>query len=249
MWTAAGSFLEKREWREFAAMHYGIAPRRLEVMDPQQRLLIEATRWALQDAGYDRRAFDRSKTGVFVGVSISEFHNIAAARMRAMQVAGGDFGAAAGSQELRDAIMKMVGNVPPVRAFTLSGSITALDAACISQTFDFGGPAFTLDAACASASIAVNDAVMQLRAGAIDSAIAGGCYVNLSPDNLVCFTKIGAISKKGVCRPFDASADRIRPERRPWGTLYLKRLDDALRDNDRIHAVHPWLRLQQRRPR
>src|SRR5207253_965961 len=119
----------------------------------------------------------------------------------------GEFGSAAGSQELRDALMQMTENLVPTRAFSLSGSLTALAAAAVSQTFDLGGPSYTIDAACASASVAINDAVIQLRAGLIDSALAGGCYLNLTPDNLVAFTRIGAISPSGACRPFDSRAD------------------------------------------
>ena len=233
-WTASGSFIDG--YRDFAALHYGIAPRRLEVMDPQQRLLIEATRWALMDAGYDNRSFDRSRTGVYVGISTSEFQKLTEARLVAMQMAGGDFGAAAGDDELRRALLALVERTAPIRAFTLSGSLTALDAAAVSQTFDFGGPAYTIDSACASSSVAIHDAVTQLRAGAIDSAIAGGAYINLSPVNLVAFTKIGAISPNGVCRPFDHRSDGF-VQSDGVGVVFLKRLEDAVAAGDRIHAV------------
>jgi 8-amino-7-oxononanoate synthase len=233
-WTAKGSFID--DVKSFAALHYGIAPRRLDVMDPQQRLLIEATRVALQDAGYEVKAFDRSRSGVFFGVSVSEFKNIAEARIMAMMLAAGEFGAAAGSKALRDALMSMVDGIVPTRAFSLAGSLTALNAAAVSQTFDLGGPSFTVDAACASASVAINDAILNLRARLIDSAIAGGCYLNLTPDNLVAFTRIGAISPSGACRPFDARADGF-VQSDGVGVLFLKRLEDALADGDRIHAI------------
>lgn len=233
-WVASGSFIE--EFQEFAALHYGIAPRRLEVMDPQQRLLIESTRWAIQDAGYERRGFDRKRTGVFFGVSVSEFKNIAQSRVHAMQLAGGDFGAPAGSEALRRAVLEMAGRVTPMRAFHLSGSLTALAAASVAQTFDLGGPAYIIDSACASASVAVHDAMLNLRAGILDYAVAGGVYLNLSPDNLVAFTKIGAISPDGVCRPFDHRSNGF-VQSDGVGVLMLRRLDDAIRDGDRIHAV------------
>ena len=233
-WTAKGSFIE--EFQEFAALHYGIAPRRLEVMDPQQRLLIEATRWAIQDAGYERKGFDRRRTGVFFGVSVSEFKNIAQSRIHAMRLAGGDFGYPVGEQALWDALMKMSSRVTPMRAFTLSGSLMALAAAAVAQTFDLGGPAYIIDSACASASVAVNDAILHLRAGALDFAVAGGVYINLAPDNLVAFTKIGAISPSGVCRPFDHRSDGF-VQSDGVGVVMLRRLDDAIRDGDRIHAV------------
>lgn len=233
-WVDAGSFLE--DYRSFAAMHYGVAPRRLEVMDPQQRLLIEMTRSAIQDAGYETKDFPRKNTGVFVGVSISEFQSIIQSRMAAMRMISGEFGGAAQSQELIDAILDLSSNVAPIRAFTLSGNLTALAAAAVAQVHDLGGPAYTLDSACASASIAMHDAVTQLRAGQIDAAVAGGAYINLAPDNLVAFTKIGAISPTGACRPFEARSDGF-VQSDAVGLVFLKRLDDAMRDGDRIHAV------------
>ncbi|MGF1511223.1 MAG: aminotransferase class I/II-fold pyridoxal phosphate-dependent enzyme [Myxococcota bacterium] len=232
-WAPKGSFLDG--YRSFAAMHYGIAPRRLDVMDPQQRLLIEATRWAIQDAGYETRGFDRRRTGVFVGVSVSEFKNIAQARIHALQMVAGDYGGAA-DESLRDLFMGLTSNVAPMRAFTLSGSLTALNAAAVAQVFDLGGPAYTIDSACASASVAIHNAVALLRAGALDQAVAGGVYLNLTPDNLVAFTKIGAISPSGFCRPFDARADGF-VQSDGVGVVFLKRLTDALADGDRIHAI------------
>lgn len=233
-WVDAGSFLE--DYREFAAMHYGVAPRRLEVMDPQQRLLIEMTRSAIQDAGFEQKGFNRRNTGVFVGVSISEFQSIIQARMDAMRMISGEFGGAAENQELIDAILDLSSNIAPIRAFTLSGNLTALAAAAVAQVHDLGGPAYTLDSACASASLAVHDAVTQLRTRQIDAAVAGGAYVNLAPDNLVAFTKIGAISRTGACRPFEARADGF-VQSDAVGLVFLKRLEDALADGDRIHAT------------
>src|SRR4029077_15215708 len=69
-----------------------------------------------------------------------------------------------------------------------------------------------------------------------DAAVAGGVYLNLTPDNLVGFSRISAISKTDACRPFDAAADGFVLGE-GVGVVYLKRLEDALRDGDRIYAV------------
>ncbi len=233
-WTNKGSFIQG--YQDFAPMHFGIAPRRLEVMDPQQRLLIETTRVAIQDAGYEQTDFPRDRTGVYVGLSIAEFQQLTNARLFAMRVAAGDFGGVPGTEALRQALIDLTANVVPIRAFTLSGSLTALASASIAQTFDLGGPAYTMDSACASASVAVHDAVTNLRTGAIDAAVAGGAYLNLAPDNLVAFTKIGAISARGVCRPFDHRSDGFL-QSDGVAMLFLKRLDDALLSGDRIYAT------------
>lgn len=147
-WTAKGGFID--DIRSFPALHYGIPPRRLEVMDPQHRLLVEATRVAIQDGGYELRAFDRARTGVFTGVSVSEYKNLMISRISAMMMASGSFGPAAGSPELRAAIMELSRNLVPTRAFSIPGVLTNMAAASISQTFNFGGPSYALDAACAA---------------------------------------------------------------------------------------------------
>ncbi|MCC7386076.1 MAG: SDR family NAD(P)-dependent oxidoreductase, partial [Deltaproteobacteria bacterium] len=233
-WAARGAFID--DVRSFAALHYGIPPRRLEVMDPQHRLLIEATRVAIQDAGYELRSFDRSRTGVFTGLTVAEFKNLALARIGAMQLASGEFGPAAGSKELRAILMEMARNVVPLRAFSIPGSLTNMAAASIAQTFDFGGPAYSIDAACAAGAVSIYDAIIHLRAGLLDTAFAGGVYLNLTPDNLIGFARVGAISPSGACRPFDHRADGF-VQGDGVGVLMLKRLEDALEGGDRIYGV------------
>ena len=53
---------------KFDAGFFGITPREAEVLDPQQRLFLEAAWEALEDAGYDPRAF-AGPIGVFAGAS------------------------------------------------------------------------------------------------------------------------------------------------------------------------------------
>lgn len=49
-------------------------------MDPQRWLLIDLGREALQDAGWERRPFDRTRTGVFVGMTQSDYHDLLTTR-------------------------------------------------------------------------------------------------------------------------------------------------------------------------
>ncbi|MCK6592566.1 MAG: type I polyketide synthase, partial [Polyangiaceae bacterium] len=74
------------------------------------------------------------------------------------------------------------------------------------------------------------------RAGECSLAIAGGATLVLSPAMFVEFSRLRGLSPDGRCKPFDASADGVG-----WGegaaVLVLKRLSDALRDGDPIHAV------------
>ncbi len=228
-----GAFIDGVE--EFAALHYGLAPRRVQVMDPQQRLVIEATRQALQDAGYDTRSYDKSRTGVFVGASVSEYKDLLTSRHRAQQTINGEFGDALTPFE-GEALKAGVADVAPARAFTIAGSLLNMIAASVAQTFDLNGPALSIDAACSSALVAIHEAVINLRARQCNVALAGGVYLNLNPDNLIGFSRIGAISPSGVCRPFDERADGFVMGE-GVGMVVLKRLEDAQRDGDRIYAV------------
>ena len=228
-----GAFIDGVD--EFAALHYGLAPRRVQVMDPQHRLVIETTRQALQDAGYETRPFDRSRTGVFIGASVSEYKDLMTARHRAQQSINGEFGDTLSGAEA-EALKASVADVAPARAFTIAGSLLNMMACSVAQTFDLNGPALSIDAACSSALVAIHEAIINLRARQVNLAIAGGVYLNLNPDNLIGFSRIGAISPSGVCRPFDARADGFVMGE-GVGLVILKRLDDAVRDGDRIYAV------------
>ena len=231
-----GAYLGDEEIREFGALHFGIAPRRIQVTDPQHRLLLDTVRCALQDAGYEQRDYPRSRTGVFIGASVSEHKELLLGRLRAMQLFDGAFGRKLEAAQARELLEQLVEDVVPIRAFSIAGNLLNMAAATVAQQFDLGGPAIAIDAACSSALVAAHQALVNLRAGEIDLAIAGGVYLNLLPDNLVGFSRIGAISKTGECRPFDANANGFVMGE-GVGAVVLKRRADAERDGDRIYAL------------
>jgi 8-amino-7-oxononanoate synthase len=132
--------------------------------------------------------------------------------------------------------LTLVENVASTRAFSIPGNLLNMAAATVAQVYDFGGPAFSIDAACSSALVALHNAVTFLRTGQLDLAFAGGVYLNLLPDNLVGFSRIGAVSRSGTCKPFDAEADGFLMGE-GVGVVLLKRRDDAERDGDRIYAL------------
>ncbi|NEE27132.1 polyketide synthase, partial [Streptomyces sp. SID7982] len=75
-----------------------------------------------------------------------------------------------------------------------------------------------------------------LHNGETDLALAGGTLLHMAPQYTVAETKGGFLSPEGRSRTFDAAADGyVRAE--GVGLVALKRLEDAVRDGDRIHAV------------
>jgi acyl transferase domain-containing protein/3-hydroxymyristoyl/3-hydroxydecanoyl-(acyl carrier protein) dehydratase len=114
--------------------------------------------------------------------------------------------------------------------------VTAMPATLLSSAFGFSAGAYTLDAACASSLFAVKLACDWLRSGRADAMLAGGVS---RPDALytqVGFSQLQALSPSGRCAPFDRSADGLVVGEGA-GILVLKRLEDALRDSDRIWGV------------
>ncbi|KOX24005.1 hypothetical protein ADK67_19355 [Saccharothrix sp. NRRL B-16348] len=106
----------------------------------------------------------------------------------------------------------------------------------ISYILDVNGPSLAVDGACASSLVAVHLACRSLHSGESDLALAGGATVQLEWAGLIGFARAGALSSRGRCAAFDASADGfVRGE--GCGMVALKRLADARRDGDRVLAV------------
>ena len=84
--------------------------------------------------------------------------------------------------------------------------------------------------------MAVHLAAQSLQRGESQLALAGGVNLILTPDLSASFAQAGMLSPSGHCRTFDDAADGyVRGE--GCGIVALKRLDDAVRDGDRILAV------------
>lgn len=106
----------------------------------------------------------------------------------------------------------------------------------LAHTLGLGGPALAVDTACSSSLVTVHLARQALRAGECDVAVAGGVNLVLSPLATQLAARTGALSPDGLCRPFDARANGFTRSE-GCGIVVLKRLSDALRDGDRVHAV------------
>ncbi|TWP52257.1 SDR family NAD(P)-dependent oxidoreductase [Lentzea tibetensis] len=117
-----------------------------------------------------------------------------------------------------------------------TGAAYAVIANRVSHHFDFRGPSVVNDTACASSLVSVQQAVQALAAGDCDLALAGGVNLVWSPRHFVAFSKAGMLSPDGRSKVFDAAANGyVRGE--GCGVLVLKRVADARRDGDPVHAI------------
>lgn len=205
MISRRGGFLKQVD--KFDPQFFGISPREAETMDPQQRLLLECSVEAMESAGLAADKLAGSATGVFIGITTSDYGAIA----RAGGVAASD-------------------------VYTATGNALNAAAGRISFLFGFQGPCVSMDTACSSSLVAVHQACQSLRTGESDLALAGGVNVVLAPDAMVLFSKWGMMAPDGACKTFDAAADGfVRAE--GCAVIALKRLDDALAAGDPILAV------------
>ncbi|MGW3326651.1 aminotransferase class I/II-fold pyridoxal phosphate-dependent enzyme [Streptomyces virginiae] len=220
----------------FDALHYGVPPARARAMDPQHRLLLDVTREALDDAGLGRGDFDRENTGVFCGMSVSDYKDLMSAPIRAIALAEDAQESAADPGDLLDAVKDHAGSLGTVQAFSLPGSLLNMAPGTVSRHFDLGGPSFAVDAACSGSLVALDQALAQLRQGSCRIAVVGGVYLNLTPDSLIGFSTLRALSATGMCRPFDEAADGFVLGEGA-GAVVVRPLADALAAGDRIYAV------------
>ena len=106
----------------------------------------------------------------------------------------------------------------------------------ISHVFNLKGPSCVVDTACSSSLYALHTACQGLRLQECDAAIVAGANLIQSPESHIAMVKAGVLSATSTSHTFDISADGYgRGE--GIGALYLKRLSDAIRDNDPIRGV------------
>lgn len=98
------------------------------------------------------------------------------------------------------------------------------------------GPAITLQTACSTSLVAVHQAAQSLLGYECDAALAGGASLWVPQTTGYLYEEGSIMSVDGRCRPFDAAASGTVGGN-GVGAVVLRRLDDALRDGDRIVAV------------
>jgi acyl transferase domain-containing protein/NADP-dependent 3-hydroxy acid dehydrogenase YdfG/acyl carrier protein len=192
----------------FDAELFRVSAREARAMDPQQRLLLEVAWEALESAGIAPDGLAGTPTGVFVGISNSEY---TLAQLTASPKAD-------------------------IEAHSATGGALSVAAGRLSYVLGLSGPCVAVDTACSSGLVAVQLACESLLTRSSDLALAGGVNVILSPDVMVSFCKTRMMAADGRCKTFDARADGyVRGE--GCGVVVLKRLADAAKEGNRILAV------------
>ncbi len=190
---------------EFDSLFFGISPREAKLMDPQQRLLMMHAWKAIEDSGHDPRSLAGRQVGLFVGTTISGYH----------EIPGGDAGA---------------------EGYAATGAVPSVGPNRISYFLDWHGPSEPVETACSSSLVALHRAILSMRAGDCDMALAGGVNTIVTPAAHIAYAKAGMLSPDGRCKTFSPEANGyVRGE--GVGMVVLKRLSEARRDGDPILAI------------
>ena len=203
MYDTHGGFLSDID--AFDAELFGIHPREAASMDPQHRILLEMTWEALERANIDPRSLKNTQTGIYLGLTNSDYGRL------------------------------LLDDPRTVDGYTGVGAAASIAAGRVAYFLGTHGPALSIDTACSSSLLAVHQAMQSLRRGEIDLAIVGAANLILSPEMNISFSRTRMLSRDGRCKTFDASADGyVRAE--GCCVVVLKRLADAVRDDDRVLA-------------
>ena len=186
----------------FDAGFFAVSDAEAPFVDPQQRLLLETAWTALEDAAISPAGLAGTRTGVFIGVSGSDYSRLQSSLSR----------------------------------FSGTGLAASITANRLSYLLDLRGVSLAVDTACSSSLVAVHLAMRSLRSAESDLALCGGVNVLLATEITESFASAGMMAQDGRCKTFDAAADGyVRSE--GCGVVVLKRLSDAVRDQDRVLGV------------
>jgi amino acid adenylation domain-containing protein len=198
------------------ANFFGYSPHDARYTDPQQRIWYETVWNALEDAGCDPFTY-KGDISVYAGVNLSSYLLDNILRNRNMYEDYMHFGDATSAH-----------------IYYLNDP--AFIATRTAYLFNLRGPAVNVQSACSTGLLAVTEACNSLIYGESDIAIAGASSIQTPQEIGYMHQSEGMRSSDGHCRPFDKNAS---------GTVFsngvaavvLKRLKDAISDNDEIYGV------------
>ncbi|URL60061.1 amino acid adenylation domain-containing protein [Luteibacter flocculans] len=195
---------------QFDAGFFGMSPREAELTDPQQRLFLELCWECMERAGYVPDG-QTTPVGVFGGMHNATYYQ--------KHISG------------RPDLIEKLG------AFqVMLGNEKDYLATRVAHKLNLTGPAISLNTACSTSLVAIAQAFDALRAGRCDMALAGGSSIACPPNSGYLAQEGSMLSPDGHTRTFDVDA-RGTVFSDGAAVVLLKRLSDAVRDGDTIHAV------------
>lgn len=194
----------------FDPFFFDLSTREATLTDPQRRFLLECSYEALENAGYPPGTCEE-KVAVYIGEGENGY--------------------------LKNHLQREVGECSPLDLYGLMiGNQKDFAATQISYKLNLKGPSVTIATTCSTSLVAIHEACKSLLSYESHLSLAGGVSICIPQDQGYRYEKGGIFSPDGRCRAFDERAQGT-VQGNGIGLVVLKRLDDAIEDNDTIHAV------------
>ena len=221
----------------FDPVQFGLPPNALPATDSAQILALIAAKQVLDKATRGGAEVDLDRVDVVLGVaSTTELVVQMSARLQRPIWRKAMLENGLPDDEAEEICRDIADHYPPWVESTFPGLLGNVVAGRVANRLNLGGSNFVTDAACASSLSALQVALHRLYLHESDLVLTGGVDALNDVMMYMCFSKTPAFSQTGDCRPFSDAADgTIIGE--GVGMLALKRLSDAERDGDEIHAV------------
>ena len=228
--VVADAEFDWRRWRQ--------PPGTLPQIDPCQLWAVTVSADAIEHAGYDgeTKDIDRTRTGVvFANALGGENRNLSNLRVWSNHTVTLAKSHGLPEGQVEGFTEAMLEGAPRVDEDTMPGELANVVSGRVANLLDLQGPNHAMDAACASSMAAVLDACRLLQTRQVDVMLAGASDRTMDPATFAKFSAIGALSPSHSS-PFDARANGFVMGEGA-GVLVLKRLSDAMRDEDEIYSV------------
>ena len=193
----------------FDAEFFNFTPREAELLDPQHRLFLECAWHALEDSGINPFNTEK-KIAVFGGVG-SPYQLI---------------------NTVEDESILKYANLTQIITSNDKDYVTTR----VSYKLNLKGPSINVQSACSTSMVSIVMGIDSLLSYQSDLILAGGVTIELPVNNGYTYQKGSLESPDGKCRTFDKNAEGTVFSR-GGGVVALKRLEDAINDNDHIYAV------------
>ena len=195
---------------KFDAAFFGIRPKEAQVMDPQQRIFLQIAWAALENAGYSPEKYN-GLIGVYAGMGNNTYfiNNVIS----------------------HPDLISLVGDI-----ILETGTEKDHIAPRVSYSMDLHGPSLSIHTACSTTLVVVDHAFHALRSNQCDMALVGGIDIHVPQKSGRLYQDGGIFTRDGHCRPFDVNASGTMFGEGA-GAVVLKRLKDAIADNDTIYAT------------
>jgi len=220
---------------------YGYSAEEAAVMSRTQQMILEAAHMAAADAGYSEKKSLPKNASVIIGTCLGNevAHNLTLKYYypevkHYLEENESYKSLSEGDKE------KLLAAIREKMSYGITGEtpdsfFLNIEAARIARHLGLEGANFVIDAACATSFAAVDSAVKELLSGSRDAVVVGGINTNMMPEPFVGFSNMGTLSAEGSY-PFDGRANGFVMGEGA-GVFVLKRVKDAMREGDRIHAV------------